>query len=944
MKVNKLFLLAMGLVAVGCSDNQLEEPTLVPDAQGEAVEVVINATIAPESRATSDLKDLSETITVVSTKFDAGDEIGVYLNWATNDGAYGFTHENVKFTAQGLNADESAMVFKPMEQTMLLAAGNYAYAYYPYAATGTDFEGTTRSANLGGWDGYHYFKIADEQVQDNVVADAKAENNAGLFFDGFSKYVYLISKEKTMSKEGNTVSANLEFRHAFSYATLLINNTYGEDYTFEKAEAVFYDKAGNEIPVVGDFGVKLDDAAEGAPVVALTSGTTGTMVTLVPAEAQAEGGADEAVVTSKDLKLVAGETTKLVATVAPYENAEGLGGAKFVIYTKEGYVFEIVKDFSKLAAPLKLEQSKNVRFSAALEPATMSTVVTSSEIAEAMLRENKETIELDLAADIELKIENGKDDFWGYGDTTKEIKINGNGHKVTFVLTSSVHNDVTPSWPNLHLTIENASIYASSNVMTADWRSHFVAFCVNVALKNVDVYAGLAMRVNADLNDVRFHGVDFDAENVEAGNYALWLTPIKFSKYHEGTIEVTMDNCSFDCTKGGDRAIKIDGGNHHDEFYNAFDARPIDLTIKNTTFKTAKKAAVVVNTLSGANITFGEGVDISGVAADKVNHVWIDTRILGTGNDSYSTSKTDYFEYGKCVQVNGGNWMFEQTNGMWSVNADGTAKAANGAGTRHAILYGLEDIQLVYKSGSGANTRVHNLQNTLAASPAQNIRIWAAEDDQNDYTVQAVGTNLADRNVTLENVKLESPQGGKSGLVAESLVCKNVEVAYGSGLELNTAYASFDNCVFTLTESGAYVNTNAAEEVSFNKCVFNTQGSAILVKNPENAAKVSVTNSFFNAAQQYLPVVGETAITGMKAAAIEIDNATADGEAGLAHVVKTEGNSLSTMGNFSGEWRIRNYVEVDGGVTVNDVAYEGLYLVGKLIYQPTGSDEWHVAQ
>ena len=48
------------------------------------------------------------------------------------------------------------------------------------------------------------------------------------------------------------------------------------------------------------------------------------------------------------------------------------------------------------------------------------------------------------------------------------------------------------------------------------------------------------------------------------------------------------------------------------------------MTVKNYKFTTAKKAAIMVKSAAGAQINV-ENLDITGVAADKVNAVWVDS-------------------------------------------------------------------------------------------------------------------------------------------------------------------------------------------------------------------------------------------------------------------------------------------------------------------------------
>jgi hypothetical protein len=101
---------------------------------------------------------------------------------------------------------------------------------------------------------------------------------------------------------------------------------------------------------------------------------------------------------------------------------------------------------------------------------------------------------------------------------------------------------------------------------------------------------------------------------------------------------VVLNNCVIDATgtDGNDRGIKIDA-----EYIDA--PAKVTLTVKDTVFKTESKSAILVDTSAGAAITL-ENIDISGVAADTTNAVWVD-------NDSAA--------YADLVTVTGGNVIVE---------------------------------------------------------------------------------------------------------------------------------------------------------------------------------------------------------------------------------------------------------------------------------------------
>ena len=89
------------------------------------------------------------------------------------------------------------------------------------------------------------------------------------------------------------------------------------------------------------------------------------------------------------------------------------------------------------------------------------------------------------------------------------------------------------------------------------------------------------------------------------------------------------------------------------------------------------------------------------------------------------------------------------------------------------------------------------------------------------------------------------------------------------------------------------------------------------------APAVSVTNCTFNATQG----AKAGAIANQNCAAVEIDNFQSSG-VGAAHKVTTSNNTVAT--NFSGEWRIKNYVN-GNPINVNGVDYTSLAIDGKLM-------------
>ncbi|MBE5731928.1 MAG: hypothetical protein E7353_02730 [Clostridiales bacterium] len=177
--------------------------------------------------------------------------------------------------------------------------------------------------------------------------------------------------------------------------------------------------------------------------------------------------------------------------------------------------------------------------------------------------------------------------------------------------------------------------------------------------------------------------------------------------------------------------------------------------------------------------------------------------------------------------------------------------------------------------------------------------------------------NYSGSDVTLTGVTVKG-SGYSTGVQHVNTVTYN-DVTIVGDMCLYGEKVVFNKCTFELSK-GQYIWTYGAKEVEFIDCTFNTAGKAILIYNEgAGASKVTVKGCTFNS------TAGDKAgaIANQNCAAIEIDNFT-----GLAHSLTTEGNIYSD--NFSGEWRIKNYVS-GNAITVNGVAYNQIAIDGKLM-------------
>lgn len=187
------------------------------------------------------------------------------------------------------------------------------------------------------------------------------------------------------------------------------------------------------------------------------------------------------------------------------------------------------------------------------------------------------------------------------GASTEKVTIIGNGNTLTFNQTNSDWNNVVTS-NGATLVLQDVKL-SNSGYNNGPWNRHDINFACDVEMVNVVSDKAFAFKAGAKLTNVTISDAN------ESDTYAIWIQP--------NGQKVTLDNCVIDmleCTDG--RGIKID-----EQYVDA--PKQVTLVVKNTTFKTEEKAAIIVKCTVGADIT-ATGNDISGVAADSTNVVWVD--------------------------------------------------------------------------------------------------------------------------------------------------------------------------------------------------------------------------------------------------------------------------------------------------------------------------------
>ena len=235
---------------------------------------------------------------------------------------------------------------------------------------------------------------------------------------------------------------------------------------------------------------------------------------------------------------------------------------------------------------------------------TLVSVNTPEEFA-AALQQDLEHIVIDLvkvegrAADAKeytLAIGANTEKYYFGSAKTKTITINANGNTINFVHENGDWNYIRCANEAAKWIINNAHL-TNSGKNNGPWNRHDIRFYNAVELNNVTSDKAIAL-----LNDGKLNNVDI----TEDGDvYALWITAAGQS------VEIN----DLDIVSVG-RGIAI-----KDEYVD--NKAKVTLNVKNAKFDTQKKAAILVSSTAGADITL-ENLDLSGVAADKINAVWVD--------------------------------------------------------------------------------------------------------------------------------------------------------------------------------------------------------------------------------------------------------------------------------------------------------------------------------
>ena len=188
------------------------------------------------------------------------------------------------------------------------------------------------------------------------------------------------------------------------------------------------------------------------------------------------------------------------------------------------------------------------------------------------------------------------------GDNTESITVTGvanteNGLP-TWTWTTTYWSRVDMKNPNATLNIKNMNLTSSQTSGT--WNSYDVTFMCNVNIEDVNFSKAVALDGEDKKSVLKNVSI-----NETHDYYALWIAA--------NGQNVTIDGLNV--TSAG-RGIKID-----EQYVD--DVKLTELSVAKAKFDTKNKAAIMVKSEAGANITLSK-IDLSKVAADTKNAVWVD--------------------------------------------------------------------------------------------------------------------------------------------------------------------------------------------------------------------------------------------------------------------------------------------------------------------------------
>ena len=296
-------------------------------------------------------------------------------------------------------------------------------------------------------------------------------------------------------------------------------------------------------------------------------------------------------------------------------------------------------------------------------------VSTAEQLLNALASTKKEIVKVVMLNDITL---NGGTS--AYSTEAKEVIIEGNqtsatrnannGKKPTLTFKDSYRTYIKLANPEGKITFNNVNINRETTGGT-HWHDNNMKFCSNAEFNNVAFNKGICLD-----NAKKFVLNNCSINKGKVATYGMFIT---------AGCNVTIDGLSITHSEGvAGRGIKI-----VDEDVADKSAKTI-LSVSNATFVTEAKAAILVGSQGGADITL-KNINLAGVKADGFNAVWVDEdykdyagNVIVAGGfqivEGTAADSNPFLEEGKTVNIPAGTYKFpaEVASGVTIDCAEGT--------------------------------------------------------------------------------------------------------------------------------------------------------------------------------------------------------------------------------------------------------------------------------
>lgn len=552
---------------------------------------------------------------------------------------------------------------------------------------------------------------------------------------------------------------------------------------------------------------------------------------------------------------------------------------------KENYRTNIIGNL--LTSKTDYEIVVDAEFTGDINRDGQTTYVTNDDELKAALSSEKGDIIIDLAQKVVSKastepttynvdVTSGTTLAFG-GANTRSITINANDNTINFNLKDSDWSHVSLNNDAAVLTINDATL-KTSGYNTSHWKRIILHFASNVVLNNVKALNGLGFKKDASLSDVEVSQV--------GDNYALWA-------WAQGQT-VTLDGVSVDSPG---RALKI-----ADEDVDG--PSKVTINVANSSFKSAKKAAILVSSTAGAVINWEKGNSIADVTADPINAVWVDE---------------DWAQYASEVQVNGATVAVE---GNVEVNLIDTTE------------------ELVAALKNGESYILLEPGNYALANPAiAAANVIVQGKDRENCVIKITKQLRADgKSLTFKNLTIDVPTGlaydeHNFAWIHYFKEFNMIDCNSNGRIRLNSHKANIEGCTFAVTTSSGFdgyaLHYQGADKSTVNvkSCTFNTAGKAIVMYNEGkpvfdlNVEDCTFTSSDASTDKAAIQMHTEYGISGT----LDIAECTSTGFADVNGGLWNELNNNTKVPTY-------NFTITVDGATVQEAGYEkvsdGVYKKG----------------